>query len=152
MGLFPVETVQMMKRIILYTEQEDTTEFRAPAITHDDGGNAISAAAVVLAKQLPAKIIIAETATGQTARNVSALRPIVPIIMVTNNRRAYFQMAIIWGGKSYLYDKPADATAHVIQQLRSAGNVVLGDSLVIASGHQPGVTGGTNTVSVQIVQ
>ncbi|MBW4061085.1 pyruvate kinase [Candidatus Saccharibacteria bacterium] len=151
MGLFPVDTVKMMKRIILYTEQDDHTEFRAPEIAHNSV-NAISAAAVVLAKQLPAKVIIAETATGQTARNVSALRPGVPIIMVTNNRRAYFQMAIIWGGKSYYFDKPAEATEHVIQQLRSAGNVVIGDALVIASGHQPGITGGTNTVSVQIVQ
>ena len=149
-GLFPVETVQMMKRVILYTEQEERAE--AVISIQANSTNAISAAAVVLAGQLPAKVIIAETATGQTARNVSSLRPPVPIIMVTDNRRVYFQMAIIWGGKSYLYDKPAEATAHVIRQLRAAGNILKGEAVVVASGHQPGITGGTDTVSVQMVQ
>lgn len=152
MGLFPVEAVQMMKRIILYTEQQELSGSVAPMPSFDHRGNAISAASVVLARQLPAKVILAETATGQTARNISALRPSVPIIMVTDNRRVYHQLAIIWGGKSYLHAKPADATAHVIRQLRAAGNVVLGDAIVVASGHQPGVTGGTDTVSVQMVQ
>jgi pyruvate kinase len=153
MGLFPVETVQMMKRIILYTEREELATMAArPIELEPNPANAISAASVVLARQLPAKVIIAETATGQTARNVSGLRPPMPIIMVTDQKRVYQQLAIIWGGKSYLHTKPHEATEHVIRQLRAAGNVVTGDALVVASGHQPGVTGGTDTVSVQMVQ
>src|SRR6202050_1205828 len=106
-GLFPVDTVKMMKRIILYTEREELPQLSsgAPAAGPDgDHTNAVSAAAVVLARQLGAKVIIAETSSGQTARNVSALRPGVPIIMVTDHERVYHQMAIVWGGKSYLAD------------------------------------------------
>ncbi len=152
-GLFPVETVKMMKRVILYTERDELMRRRIEPRDFGERAwsNAISAAAVVLAHQLPAKVIIAETASGQTARNISALRPVVPIIMVTNSRRAYQQLAIVWGGKSYLHEKPDEATASVVRQLRLAGNVAAGDAVVVASGHQPGVTGGTDTVSVRVV-
>ena len=143
-----------MKRIILYTEREELSheqdhlgEFGPKARQ-----NAISAAAVILAQQIPAKVIITETATGQTARNISSLRPSVPIIMATHSRRVYQQLAIVWGGKSYLHSKPREATDHVIAQLKSAGNVAKGDALVLASGHQPGVSGGTDTVTIKVVQ
>jgi pyruvate kinase len=155
MGLFPVETVQMMKRVILYTEREELAQQAATTRHLEDEsgrGNAISAAAVVLAHQLPAKVIIAETATGQTARNISSLRPVAPIIMVTHQSRVYHQLAIVWGGKSYLHDQPAEAAEHVTRQLRAAGNIAKGDALVVASGNQPGVPGGTSNVSIRVVQ
>jgi pyruvate kinase len=154
-GKFPVESVKMMQRVISYTEREESSKHEDCHGAHQaepERNNAISAAAVLLARQLPAKILIAETATGQTALNISSLRPSVPVIMVTNNSRVYQQLAIVWGGKSYLQSAPADATKHVIELLKAAGNVKAGDSLVIASGNQPGVTGGTNTVSIRVVQ
>ncbi len=155
MGLFPVETVKMMKRIILYTEAEQlgNTETRhSLEFGPHERQNAISAAAVVLASQLPAKVIIAETTSGQTARNIASLRPDVPIIMVTDDERVYYQMAIVWGGKSYYLPEMKGASAHVIAQLKAAGNVVSGDALVVASGDQPGVIGGTNKVVIRVVE
>jgi pyruvate kinase len=154
MGLFPVETVQMMKRIILYTEREEMN--RMPKISSSDYGqeqqdNAISAAAVVLARQLPAKMIIAETSSGQTARNIASLRPCVPLAIVTENERVYFQMALVWGGKAYYHKQPRTAAEFAIKELKAAGGVRSGDALVLASGHQPGVTGGTDTVEIKIV-
>ncbi len=153
MGLFPVEAVAMMKRVILATEGEQLIEWSATA--HEfgahDRANAISAAATVLANQLPAKMLVAETASGQTALNIACLRPAVPIIMVTNSRRVHNQLALVWGGKSYLDSDPAAATEHVVRQMRIAGHVSAGDAYVVASGNQPGVTGGTNTVSVRVV-
>ncbi len=153
-GLFPVETVQMMKRVILYTEREEGSKYvdRRGEYAEPARDNAISAAAVVLARQLPAEILIAETASGQTALNISSLRPNVPIVIVTNNQRVFQQMAIVWGGKSYLQNEPAVATEQVIEQLKVSGNVKVGDSLVICSGNQPGVTGGTNKVAIHVVQ
>lgn len=153
-GLFPVETVKMMKRVILYTERE---EFHA---TCDEGlikygtkeqDNAISAASVVLARQMPAKMILAETSSGQTARNIASLRPSVPIAIVTDKFRVYNQMAILWGGKAFYHEQPRSAAEYVLSELKKSGSVKIGDALVIASGHQPGVTGGTDTVEIKIV-
>lgn len=152
-GQYPVEAVQMMKRVILYTEREDAGAIDRDhsLVSHTGHGNAISAATVLLAQELPARAIIAETSTGQTARNIAALRPKVPIIMLTNTPRAYHQLAIIWGGKSYYHGRPSRAVGVVVEKLREAGNVKRGDLLVLASGHQPGVAGGTDTVSVRAV-
>jgi pyruvate kinase len=154
MGLFPVEAVTMMTRVIHYTEREQLSQAATlpRQFGEQDQANAVSAAAAVLAHQLPAKVIIAETATGRTALNISGLRPPMPIVMVTDRIRTYNQMAIFWGGKSYLHNKPEEATDHVIRQLKGAGNVVAGDALVVASGSHPGVPGGTSTVSVRVVQ
>jgi pyruvate kinase len=154
MGLFPIEAVKMMKRVILYTEQQEEHKKEALRTIEGDHAkqNAISSAAVVLAGQLPAKVIVAETSSGQTAKNISSLRPDMPIIMVTDHRRVYYQMAIVWGGKSYLVDKMESALDQVIHQLKSAGNVKAGDALVVASGHQPGLIGGTDSVSIKIVE
>jgi len=153
MGLFPVETVKMMKRIIMYAEADEQSlaPFR-PVKFSRDRENAISAAAVVLAHHLPAIAIVAETSSGQTARNISALRPEVPIIMVTDHERVYHQMAIVWGGKSYLAKDMAKASEAVISELKGAGNIKKGDALVLVSGHAPGVIGGTNQVSIRITQ
>jgi pyruvate kinase len=158
MGLFPVEAVKMMKRVILYTESEQAKErLNHQPLDHLAFGaherqNAISAAAVVLASQLPAKVIIAETSSGQTARNIAALRPDVPVIMVTDSMRAYYQMALLWGGKSFYAKDMKNATDHVITELRTAGNLRKGDALVVASGAQPGLIGGTNKVVIRVAE
>jgi pyruvate kinase len=154
MGLFPVEAVKMMKRVILYAEGEEHDLFarHSSAAKVSERGNAISAAAVVLAKELPAKLIVAETSSGQTARNISALRPTVPIIMVTDHERVYFQMAIVWGGKSYLAKSMEGATDEVLRQLKTAGNITKGDAAVVASGNQPGLIGGTNMVIIKVTE
>jgi pyruvate kinase len=153
MGLFPVEAVKMMKRIILFTEREELRKH--PVENHTLGkserSNAISSAAVVLAHELPAKVIIAETSSGQTARNISALRPSVPIIMITDHERVYYQMAIVWGGKSYLAKSMEHASDEVMHELTKAENIRTGDAVVVASGHQPGLIGGTNSVDIRIV-
>lgn len=153
MGLFPVETVRMMKRIILFTEREELSKLpdRRYENLAGDNTNAISAAAVELAAQLPAKVIVAETSSGATARNIASLRPKVPVIVVTDHARVYQQAAIIWGGKSYLTKDMDGATEQIIRELRSAGNIRQGDALVVASGAQPGLIGGTNKIEIRVV-
>ena len=155
MGLYPVETVQMMKRIILHTEREELaihTNRRADSSLAAQGNaSAISAAAVVLARQLPAKVILAETTSGQTARNISSFRPSVPVIMATNKRRVFNQLAIVWGGKSFFLEDMTDAADKIITLLKDAGNVMTGDTIVVASGRKPNVSGGTDTVQVYSV-
>jgi len=153
-GLFPVEAVKMMKRVILYTEREELQKAAPSQVAigeRMDRQNAISAAAVVLAAQLPAKVIVAKTSSGQTARNIAALRPNVPVIMVTDHKRVYYQMALVWGGKSFFAEDMKGATEEVIRQLRTAGNITKGDPVVVTSGHQPGLIGGTNKVEIKIV-
>ena len=151
-GDYPIAAVAMMKRIIIQTQlmaPPPTSDLLSPV--HNQA-NAIAAAAITLAQQMGAKVIIAETTSGQTARNIASFRPQMPIIMVTHNLKVYQQMPIIWGGKSFYVKNPKLAARTVIDLLKKAGNVHKGDAIVIASGNQSGITGGTDTIRVHIVK
>lgn len=151
-GDYPIATVAMMKRIIIQTQLVAPPATAALISNDHTKPNAISAAAITLAEQTGAKVIIAETTSGQTARNITSFRPSMPVIMVTHHEKVYQQMAIVWGGKSFYVKSPRGADKVVIDLLKKAGNVVKGDAIVIASGNQPGVTGGTDTVRLQVVK
>ncbi len=151
-GEYPIATVTMMKKIILHTQLISPPPTNEPLSDQPIQPNAIAAASVQLARHMDAKVIIAETTSGQTARNVSSFRPPMPVIIVTHDKRVYQQMSIIWGGKSYLEKTSKDAAEKVIAELKRAGNVNRGDAVVIASGNQPGMSGGTDTLRVQIVK
>ena len=153
-GNYPLETVEMMKRIICTNETSILKTVPELNFNQSDQGNAISAAAVILARKIGAKVIIAETSSGQTARNLSALRPSMPIIMTTYNLRVYNQLAISWGGKSYYVRRAKDLMAvadSIIKLLRTAGNIKTGDFVVVANGNQPGISGRTDTVRMRVV-
>ena len=114
--------------------------------------NAIAAAGIILARQVEAKVIIAGTSSGQTARNLAAYRPPIPVIVATDNQRVYQRMALLWGSKAFLTKHLSLANDSVITELRQAGNVDYGDPVVVAYGHHKGVVGGTDTVQVKVVE
>jgi ribosomal protein L24 len=39
-----------------------------------------------------------------------------------------------------------------MRQLRTAGNIAKGDPVVVTSGHQPGLIGGTSKVEIKIAE
>jgi pyruvate kinase len=141
-----------MKRIIRYTETYGGGELKIDFGDPSTRQNAISAAAIILARQMGAKGIIAETTTGQTARNLASYRPPVHIITATHKRRVYQQMSIIWGGNAYLLDSMVNAGDKIVRQLKKVKYVKAGDALVMAAGRQPGVAGGTDTVHIKMVK
>jgi pyruvate kinase len=184
-GQFPLETVQMMKRIILKAEEygnapahsaefllEDdqvhSTQNYLPS-THSPSQQryrivferetnsmqvtdrneiqtSIALAAIALTEQLSAKLILAETLSGDTARNISSLRPNAPIIMATPDPKTYNQLAIVWGGKSFLVPGQQKISGLILEELRKRGNIKKGDLVVSAFGTNHGVTGGTDTI------
>ncbi len=184
-GQFPLQTVQMMKRIILKAEQYDQAPaHNAEFLLEDDqlhvarnflpdradppqqryrivferdlgsrqstdqreAQTSIALAAIALTEQLSAKLILAETLSGATARNISSLRPNAPIIMATPDTKTYNQLAIVWGGKSFLVPGQQKISGPILEELRRRGNIKKGDFVVSAFGSSHGVTGGTDTI------
>lgn len=152
-GVYPVETVRLMRRVILYTEENRDHGIEVEGFGTSTKRNAISAAAITLAARIGARIILAETLTGQTARNLCSFRPSVLIVSVTPNRRVYNQMALLWGARAYFVDTddPSIASYETIKHLKSAHSVVVGEQIIHASGHQTGVTGGTDTLRLEVI-
>jgi len=149
-GKHPVETIEMMKSIITYTEK--FRDYPAPTMADFGTYNAIAAAAIILARQVEAKVIIAGTSSGQTARNLAAYRPPVPLIVATNSPRVYQRMALLWGSKSFLTKHLTHSNDSIIEELKAAGTIDYGDPVVVAYGHHKGVVGGTDTVQVKVVE
>ena len=98
-GKYPVEALQMMVHIIENTEQHlDYDMILDKAGDHLKRGisSAIGYSSVLAAANLKAKAIITPTVSGATARVMSNLKPIQPIIGVTPSERALRRMSIYW--------------------------------------------------------
>ena len=148
-GKYPVETVALMKRIILYNEHNRL--FSIARNEHGDQSNrtAISLAVITLASQTNAKLILAETASGKIARHITSFRPDTLVLGVTDQQRTYNQLAIVWGARSYLIKNPETAHDEVIKMLKQEHNVSTDDIVVRTSGSTAGVTGNTNTIQIE---
>lgn len=153
-GSFPLETVAAMKRVILYTQEHlsvaPITDIIKGKKTHRD---AISLAAVSLADQLGARAIVAETKSGGTAANIAAHRPNLPIVSVTSDPRAAQQLALSYANKSFVRPDGEKAGLDLAKELKANG--FFGDdeptTVVIVSGKQPGLIGGTDTIRVRVL-
>ena len=153
-GSFPLETIAAMKRVILYTQEHlsvaPITDIIKGKKTHRD---AISLAAVSLADQLGARAIVAETKSGGTAANIAAHRPNLPIVSVTSDPRAAQQLALSYANKSFVRPDGEKAGLDLAKELKASG--FFGEdeptTVVIVSGKQPGLIGGTDTIRVRVL-
>lgn len=148
-GKYPVESVKLMKKVSLYAETNSPVEPLFINMQDHSQSSSIASAAITLAHQLQAKMIIAETASGKTARNIATHRPQMPIIMVTSNKKVAQQLAIVYGGKSYYSEKAKGAGDKAITKLQKDGHLQKGDLTVLTYGEFPGVAGGTDTIKIR---
>lgn len=154
-GKYPIETVVAMKKVILYTQEHSLvaqiSDFIPGIKTRQD---AISLAAVNLADQLGASAIVAQTKSGATAANIAAYRPDLPIISVTSELRAAQQLALSYANKSFVRPDGEKAGFELVKTLKSDG--FFGDTspvtVVIVTGPEPGLIGGTDTIRVRVLE
>lgn len=101
MGDHPDKVVKTMAKIARQAENDALNLRVYDGIPHDndidDTTNAICDAACTTARDLNAKVIIAVTQSGHTARCVSKYRPDVPIVAPTPNSKTYHQLSLSWG-------------------------------------------------------
>jgi len=154
-GKYPIETVERMRSIVLEAEADfnyhEFFEKRSQRDYHDVS-SAVSIAAVKTAYCANAKAIFAFTASGQTARLVSRLRPGMPIVALTPDEKTYQQLAFNWGvvpvlckGCTNIKEAFAAASRYAIEQ----GIISFGDLVVITAGAPFGKKGTTNMMMVE---
>ncbi len=140
-GAHPALVVRTMARIINQAEA-DIRSGNAPApetcdIDATDITDAIAAAACTTAAQLDAKLIIADTTSGFSARRISAHRPRQIIIGATPNAKVYHQLALSWGVYPMIarvQNSVDDLFHHAIACARSSALADRGDLVVITAG------------------
>ncbi len=98
-GAFPARAVQTLDAIIRDAEADRPQA--GPLVFKDaadhDHAQAICEAAVTLAERGDAQAIIAVTRGGKTARRLSALRPRVPILAMTDRVEMARRLSLYWG-------------------------------------------------------
>lgn len=151
-GSYPIETVETMKRIIRYTEENTPIKVSYSEKRDQSRQLAISTAIISLAENIEAKAIVAETKSGATALYISALRSLIPLIAVTSDARTAQQLAIVYGVKSYVRPVDVLAASKLTDWLQKSKVLHKGDIVVTASGNHPGVVGTTDTIKVRVVE
>ncbi len=156
-GKYPLEAVQMMKKIIM--EAEGDFEYRLffdhhSSLVYQDVPSALTLAAVKTAYSLNASAIFAFTEGGSTARLLSRLRPFMPIIAMTPNIKSYHQMAFNWGVIPVFKPECKDmheAFTSLSQYALESRWVEYGDLVIVTAGSPFGISGTTNIMVVESI-
>lgn len=151
-GKYPIETINVMKRVINYTQKNTPepimTNFAEVKRTKE---RAISQAIISLAREMAAVAIVAETKSGDTAIQISADRPFAPVIAVTSSLRVAQQLAIVYGTKSYVRPDNKLQATNLTNWLLDSEVLSKGDVVITASGRHPGIVGTTDTIKVRVL-
>jgi pyruvate kinase len=153
-GRYPLESVEMMDRIIREAEASITQFPRpqraAPLYVAEATSELISHAS----DQLPMKVIAVFTETGSTARLVSKHRPRPPIIAFSPITEARRRLSLLWGvlPRTIALVRNIDAMAALAEKrLLEEKLVRRGDVVGIVAGTPFGIGGTTNFMKFHVV-
>lgn len=153
-GSYPVETVQTMANIIENAEEEGGDRIAPLQTIPRTRGGAITKAALDVADNLDAHMIISFTSSGDTARRLSRLRTRRPMVHFSSSLSTCRQLQLTWGGQALMleYVESTDRMVkEVDHELLSRHIAKAGEPVVIVAGSPPGIPGGTNAMRVHIV-
>ncbi len=158
-GKYPVESVEIMTRIVTKTESalKYNEMLMARGISNYELAvtTAISHASVQVAQEIGAKAIISPTETGSTPLIISKYRPKAPIVAITPHKEQLRKMTLIWGvypfiGLNWKYTD--QIISNVISIAISKKFCKNGDNIVVTAGIPVGKVGTTNMISVRKVR
>ncbi|HSX09713.1 MAG TPA: pyruvate kinase [Candidatus Saccharimonadales bacterium] len=152
-GRFPVETVEMMVKIIdEAADQVSVYEYKERKTT----GNAITDAAGNIADLIGAKLIIVFTESGRTARRISRHRHQVPILAVSPNINTVHTLNFSWN----VFPQVTENVKNFESMLELAREIAIKNTIlplqkddlyIVSAGMPYGQTGTTNMILVQKV-
>jgi pyruvate kinase len=154
-GKYPIETLQMMTRVIEDTEDDINYKVRFDEETwkliDSNVLNAISEVTVIASFKINSAAIIVPTRTGNSVRMISGFRPTCPIIAVTTDETIERQLNISWGIKPIIMDFIGDQKQlfeKAMAQALATNLVSLGDLVILTAGIPTGSAGKTNMLKM----
>jgi pyruvate kinase len=135
-GNYPVQVIERMTQII--EAVEDSSLIQVPQNTPQIKTKryitkTICQHAAQMANAINAKAISTLTNSGYTAFQISAWRPKAHILVFTSNKRILTQLNLLWGVKSFFYDKfesTDDTIVDINLIAKNKGCVEKGDMLI----------------------
>ena len=158
-GKFPIESVQMMDRIVLAAESTMRAQGLLkpplpPVGLPSHFPDVIAASACYAAKQAGASLIAAFTLSGVTARLLAHYRPPVPIVAFSPNQEVRRRLALLWGVVPRVMEpiQETEAMVHrVEEELLARGLARKGDRVVIVYGAPVGQPGKINSLRLHTI-
>ncbi len=151
MGQYPLEAVEVMSRIINYTEGQGMHNIRGIDWDPHTHSGVISKAAVDIATRIGAKYLAAFTISGDTPHRLARLRSEIPIMAFTPKPRTAQELTLCWGVQSWVTDEftTTEGMVESVQDsLMQTGWVKAGDFIVIVAGNPARYGGQTNSVRI----
>ena len=152
-GSFPIETVNIMDRIIFSAENhikmhpgDGPQNLKVENYVY----NAVSRSAVSLAEAVNAKAVVAFTASGNTAFRMARERPNLLLVVMTPEVKVKRKLSLLWGAYSFFskvqgYEAAIKEAREIIKIEKLAKQ---GDAIVVVAGMPFGVSGSTNSIRV----
>ena len=152
-GSFPIETVNIMDRIIFSAENhikmhpgDGPQNLKVENYVY----NAVSRSAVSLAEAVNAKAVVAFTASGNTAFRMARERPNLLLVVMTPEVKVKRKLSLLWGAYSFFskvqgYEAAIKEAREIIKIEKLAKK---GDAIVVVAGMPFGVSGSTNSIRV----
>jgi pyruvate kinase len=157
-GRYPVESVETMARIAVYTEEHLSQS--EPVRRRSSGANpnrlvarSLARVAAMVAEELECKLVVAFTASGSTACLVSTYRPRSPIAAVTYDDDTYRRLALWWGVLPLKSALAASTDEMVLeaQELLKRRELARPGDVVLMLGGQSHTAGTTNMIRVHTI-
>ena len=140
MGKYPVECVKTMTKIA--HRVEDDIEYwkrfkNNETLKIEKLEDKVAYSTCVMAMNMDADAILCYTNTGDSARRLAGLGAECPILAITDNRRTFNQLAIVWN-VTPIYIERVSSIDKVIEdgiaKLKRKGILEKGDMVVVAGG------------------
>ncbi|TAK07240.1 pyruvate kinase [bacterium] len=152
-GSYPIEAVETMVQVATETEGILKPRFQMEGIKKSVP-EAISHAAISLARDLQVKVFLIPTTSGSTAQMIARYRPSQPIIAISPNPQTVKTLCLVWG-VSPVQTRAFESTDELIRLAQKKalglGLVKKGDLAVITAGVPLHKVGTTNLITVKVV-
>jgi pyruvate kinase len=140
MGEYPIECVKTMDKIARRVEEELKYWKRFEQnelLKLENIEDKIAYSTCVMAKNTEADAIVCYTYTGDSARKLSGLGAGCPIIAITDNRKTFYQLGLVWNVTPvYVETKEVidDIVIEGVRKLKKQGILEEGDMIIVSGG------------------
>ncbi|MDX6699937.1 MAG: pyruvate kinase [Baekduia sp.] len=153
-GRHPVDAVRMMSLVAQAAEETPVVHGRARVGEHpgDTSAEGVMHAAVLLADQLRARLLVIPTATGGAVRACAKFRLRTPMLALAHDPVVAAQLTTEWGVQPLYVEvggSPHELAEHALDIARDTCGLASGDHVVVTVGPQAFSPGATNVIVVR---
>ena len=154
-GKYPIESVEMMAKVITKTEESVYDDLRSPLQLRDRTiSDIISYATTLFTVNADVNLLLVGSVSGLTARMVSRHRPELPIVAATMDARVQRQLNLSWGLIPFVLPRVEsleEFNDRSLGYLKKNKFAKRGDHILIIAGEPVGVSGNMNLLEIRTV-